>query len=252
MSFSLLCFDSFTSTFFFALNACRYCTISGFLCKFTSTFFFALNACRLNKDKFDELSRCFISSFFSLVIPPNMAYHEHFQVVLEDLEPKEHFKTFAIAVPIPGSPPILTNSGNEAYETVLEIVRTNNYLSERATEIQLKANKFVKTLRGLAHVLSLEEHKCEETNLHISNIARLIEIAERDADIGYKVSRIQLLKFDTEQHILVESKLAAAYCDLINLEHEFKESVGQMKRLTKLKKAIDECIKIGHNILALF
>ena len=51
---------------------------------------------------------------------------ERSQVLLEDLEPREYFETFAIAVPIPGSPPIITNSGDEANETVLEIIKITN------------------------------------------------------------------------------------------------------------------------------
>ena len=182
---------------------------------------------------------------------PNMA-SERSQVLLENLEPREYFKTFAIAVPIPGSPPIITNSGDEANETVLEIIKINKYLADRANEVQLEAGKFIRTLRGLAHVLQLKENKCEETNLHLENIARLVEIAERDADIGYKISRIELLKFDTEQHIRAEEKLAVAELELQSVKEELEEAVKQMVKLTKLKKAINDCIRIGHDNLAVF
>ena len=177
---------------------------------------------------------------------------ERFQVLLENLEPREYFQTFAIAVPVPGSPPIISNSGDEAYETVLEIVQKNNYLAERADEVQSKANKFVKTLRGLAQVLSTKENRCEETDLHLENISRLVEIAERDADIGYKVARIELLKFDADQHRRAEDKLAAAELELSIVREDLKEAIERMVKLTKLKKAVNDCINIGHDILALF
>ena len=210
-----------------------------------------MNVSRIKLDKFDKYSRCSISSFASLALVPNMA-SERFQALLEDLEPREYFETFAIAVPVHGSQPIISNSGDEAYETVLEIIKTNNYLAVRANEVQSKANKFVKTLRGLAHILSAEENRCEETNLHLENIARLVAIAEKDADIGYKIARIELLKFDTDQHRRVEDKLAAAELELQMVKDDLKEAIERMVKLTKLKKAIDDCINIGHDNLAFF
>ena len=72
------------------------------------------------------------------------------QAKLEGLEPKELFETFDIVIPTPGNPPILTHSGDEAQATVLEIVRINKYLVDRANEISTRASNFVGTLRGLA------------------------------------------------------------------------------------------------------
>ena len=139
-----------------------------------------------------------------------MAYHEHSQVILEELEPRDYFETFAIAIPVAGSAPIITHSGDEAYNTVLEIISTNKYLSDQAIDISKRSAEVIGTLRGLAHVLQRKENRCEETQIHIHNIARLVAIAERD---------------------------------------DLKESIEDMTRLEKLRKAINDCINAGHKKL---
>ena len=178
-----------------------------------------------------------------------MAYHEHSQVILEELEPRDYFETFAIAIPVAGSAPIITHSGDEAYNTVLEIISTNKYLNDQAIDISKRSTEVIGTLRGLAHVLQRKENRCEETHIHIHNIARLVAIAERDADIGYKISRIQLLKFDKEQHLRAESQLAAVKLELDWIRDDLKESIEDMTRLEKLRKAINDCINAGHKKL---
>ena len=178
-----------------------------------------------------------------------MAYHEHSQVILEDLEPRDYFQTFAIAIPVAGSAPIITHSGDEAYETVLRTIATNKQLNDQARDISKRSTEVIGTLRGLAHVLQREENWCEETHIHIHNIARLVAIAEKDADVGYKVSRIQLLKFDREQHLTAEHQLAAAKLELDWVRDDLKESIEDMTRLEKLRKAINDCINAGHRKL---
>ena len=178
-----------------------------------------------------------------------MAYHEHSQVILEDLEPRDYFETFAIAIPIAGSAPIITHSGDEAYDTVLELIKTNKNLTDRASDISKRSAEIIGTLRGLAHVLQRKENWCHETHIHIHNIARLVAIAEKDADIGYKVSRIQLLKFDKNQHIRAENQLAAAKLELDAIRDDLEESIEDMTRLEKLRKAINDCINAGHKKL---
>ena len=178
-----------------------------------------------------------------------MAYHEHSQVILEELEPRDYFETFAIAIPIPGSAPIITHSGDEDYEHVLATITANKYVNDQAINISKRSAEIIAALRGLAHILQREENKCEDTNIHIYNIARLVEIAERDADIGYKVSRIQLLKFDFEQHLRAETQLAVAEQELAWIKEDLKESIDDMNKLDKLKKAINDCIRAGHEKL---
>ena len=170
--------------------------------------------------------------------------------VLEDLEPKELFETFCITVPNPGSPPILNHSGNEAQEAILEIVRTNKYISDKALDIQVKAGNIVNALRGLANLLNLEANKCEETDLHLANIERMVRLAETDIDIGYKISRIRLLKFETQQHLEAEEALAVAEIELETIKEDLEQAIKQMKRVQVMKKAINDCIDMGHVILA--
>ena len=178
-----------------------------------------------------------------------MAYHEHSQVILEELEPRDYFETFAIAIPIPGSAPIITHSGDEDYEHVLATITANKYVNDQAINISKRSAEIIAALRGLAHILQREENRCEDTNIHIYNIARLVEIAERDADIGYKVSRIQLLKFDFEQHLRAETQLAVAERELAWIKEDLKESIDDMNKLDKLKRAINDCIRAGHEKL---
>ena len=170
--------------------------------------------------------------------------------LLEDLEPKELFETFCIAVPSQGSPPILNHSGQEAHSTILKIIQTNKYLSDRALEVHNKATNFVAALRGLASLINLSENKCEETDLHLENIERMVKIAENDSELGFRISRIRLLKFDTEQHLKAEADLAAAEIELQTVKEDLEEAVNRMNKFKSLRKAINECIDLGHSILA--
>ena len=176
----------------------------------------------------------------------------HARPQLEGLEPREYFKTFAIAVPTPGHPPILLHSGEEAYSTVLEIIATNKYLSERAAEISSKSATLIGTLRGLATVLNLEVNKSEETGLHLANIERMLEIVEKDADIGYQISRIKLLKFERMQHLKAEEDLALAERELHMVQEDLDEAIKQMVKFEKLRKVLNDCIRAGHDSLAVF
>ena len=179
-----------------------------------------------------------------------MAYHEHSQVILEELEPRDYFETFAIAIPVAGSAPIITHSGNETYDTFLELIKANKNLNEQAVDISKRSSEVIGTLRGLAHVLQREENWCRETHVHIHNIERLVTIAEENADVGYKISRIQLLKFDRNQHFRAEAQLAAARLELDWIRDDLKESIEDMTRLEELRKAINDCINAGHKNLA--
>ena len=172
------------------------------------------------------------------------------QVKLEGLEPEDYFEIFAVAIPTPGNPPILNHSGQEAYETVLEVIKTNKYLIDRANEISQRATSFVGTLRGLANVLNLEQNKCEETDLHLANIERLVRIAENDVDLGYHIARVRLMKFDHEQHLQAETDLATAEIELDLLREDFNEAINEMNKLETTRKVIEDCIKAGHDILA--
>ena len=80
-------------------------------------------------------------------------------------------------------------------------------------------------------------------------IERLVTIAEENADVGYKISRIQLLKFDRNQHFRAEAQLAAARLELDWIRDDLKESIEDMNRLEKLRKAINDCINAGHKNL---
>ena len=171
---------------------------------------------------------------------------------LEGLEPRELFETFAIAIPNPGHPPILNHSGEEAYATVLEIIATNKYLSEKAANVSSKSASLIGTLRGLATVLNLEANKTEETGLHLANIERMVEIAERDADIGYQISRIKLLKFERNQHIKAEQDLASAETELLLVEEDLDKAIKEMVKFEKLRKVVRDCIRAGHVNLAVF
>ena len=172
------------------------------------------------------------------------------QAMLEGLEPKELFETFAIAIPTPGNPPILTHSGDEADATVLEIIKANKYLVDRANVLSSKATNFVSALRGLANLLNLKRNQCELTDLHLANVERLVRIAENDIDLGYHISRVRLLKFDTEQHLKAETDLAAAEAELVTLKEEVHEAVIEMNKLQATRKVIQNCIDAGHDILA--
>ena len=178
-----------------------------------------------------------------------MAYHEHSQVILEELEPRDYFETFAIAIPVAGSAPIITHSGDEAYDTVLKTISTNKNLNDQAIDISKRSTEVIGTLRGLAHILQRKENRCEDTHIHIHNISRLVAIAEKDADIGYRISRIQVLKFDRDQHLRAKSQLAAAKLELDWIRDDLKESIEDMNRLEKLRKAINDCINAGHKNL---
>ena len=171
---------------------------------------------------------------------------------LEGLEPREYFKTFSIAVPTPGHPPILNHSGEEAYNTVLEIIATNKYLTERAAQVSSNSQSLIGTLRGLATVLNLEANETEETKLHLANIERMVKIAEKDADIGYQISRIKLLKFERSQHSKAEADLASAETELLLVKEDLKEAIKQMVKFEKLRKVISDCIRAGHTNLAVF
>ena len=181
-----------------------------------------------------------------------MAYHEHSQVNLGDPEPKNQTETFAIAVPIPGSAQIITHYDDDAYDTVLETVAANKRLNDRAVEISRRATKTFGALRGLTHILRRKENRGEEANLHIHNIPRLMALPERNADIGYKVSRIQLQTFGPDQHLEAETHLTFARQELDSIEESLRESIKEMVKSEKLKKAINDCIKAGHETLALF
>ena len=180
-----------------------------------------------------------------------MAYHEHSQVNLEDPEPKEQLETFTIAVPIPGSAQAIKLPDDAEYDTVLETIAENKRLSDKATDVLKRSTGILAALRGIAHILRRKENRCEESNLHIHNIPRLVALAERDADIGYKISRIQLRTFDTSQHLEAEEHLAFAQKELDFIEGSLKESVEEIAKSEKLKEAIKDCIQAGHENLAL-
>ena len=76
-------------------------------------------------------------------------------------------------------------------------------------------------------------------------------LAERDADIGYKASRVQLQTFDSDQQLEAEEQLAFAQQELETIEKTLKNSIERFKESDKLEKAIKDCIQAGHDNLAL-
>ena len=180
-----------------------------------------------------------------------MAYHDQLQVNLEDPEPKNQSITLAIAVPVPGAAEAINIPDNTDHNTVLEAIAVNKRLSDKATDVLKRSTEALATLRGIAYILQKNEYRCERSNLNIHNIPRLVALAERDADIGYKASRIQLQTFDKNQQLEAEEHLAFAQQELESIEKTLKNSVERFKESDKLGKAIKDCIQAGHENLAL-
>ena len=180
-----------------------------------------------------------------------MAYHEHLQVNLEDPEPKEQSVTFTIAVPIPGAAEAIKIPDDTDQNTVLEAIAENKRLSDKATDVLKRSTGILATLRGIAYILQKKEYRCEKSNLYIHNIPRLVARAERDADIGYKASRIQLQTVGKNQHLEAEEHLAFAQQELDSIEESLKKSVEKFTESDILGKAIKDCIQAGHENLAL-
>ena len=181
----------------------------------------------------------------------NMASLELITTNCEDKELENFLEIQVIAVPTPGTPPLLLHSGDEAYETILKVLETNKLLVDRATEIDVEATRIVGALRGLANLFNLDENKCNETNLYLNTIANFVKKAENNIDLAFKIKRIKLLKFDSDKHIDAETDLATAAVELERLKEDLDESLKQMKKLEIARKVVQDCINIGHDILAL-
>ena len=180
-----------------------------------------------------------------------MAYHDQFQVNLENPEPKNQSTTFTIAVPIPGAAEAIEIPDDADHNAVLQAIAEHKRLSDKATDVLKRSTVVLATLRGITYILQKDEYRCVKSNLYIQNIPRLVALAERDADIGYKASRIQLRTFDKNQQLEAEEQLAFAQQELESIEKTLKNSVERFKESDKLEKAIKDCIQAGHDNLAL-
>ena len=154
-------------------------------------------------------------------------------------------------VPIPGAAEAVKIQDDTDHNTVLEAIAENKRLSDKATDVLKRSTGILATLRGITYILQKNEYRCEESNLYIHNIPRLVALAERDADIGYKASRIQLQTFGKNQHLEAEEHLAFAQQELDSIEESLKKSVEKFTESDILGKAIKDCIQAGHENLAL-
>ena len=180
-----------------------------------------------------------------------MAYHDQLQVNLGEPEPQNKATTFTIAVPIPGAAEAIEIPDDADHNAVLQAIAKHKRLSDKATDVLKRSTFVLATLRGIAYILQEDEYRGVRSNLYILNIPRLVALAERDADIGYKASRIQLQTFDKNQQLEAEEHLAFAQQELESIEKTLKNLVERFKGSDKLKKAIKDCIQAGHDNLAL-
>ena len=180
-----------------------------------------------------------------------MAYHDQLQVNLGESEPKNQSTTFNIAVPIPGAAEAIKIPDNADHNDVLQAIAEHKRLSDKATDVLKRSTVILATLRGITYILQEDEYKGVKSNLYILNIPRLVALAERDADIGYKASRVQLQTFDSNQQLEAKEQLAFAQQELETIEKTLKNSIERFKESDKLEKAIKDCIQAGHDNLAL-
>ena len=166
-----------------------------------------------------------------------------------DAQDEQHY--FQINVPTPGNPPLMVFSGNEAYSHILEVVRTNKFLSERANEIDVKATEIVEALRSLANLLNLKRNKTDETNQNLAKIEYFVKVAENNIDLAFKVKRVRLLKFDTENHLEAETDLATAEREIEFLKEDIADYLKKSSELEATRKVIQDCIDIGFDVLAI-
>ena len=175
----------------------------------------------------------------------NMASFEQKGTIESDQEDQHCFQ---LSIPKPGHPPLMIYSGNEAYSHILELVKTNKFLVDRAIEVDVKATEIVGALRSLANLLNLRQNKSEETKKHLATIERFVKTAENNIDLAFKVKRVRLLKFDTDSHLDAETDLATAEQELHMLKEDLDEYIGELNKLKTTRKVIQDCINAGFDV----